>query len=227
MDKKGHSTNKKLFIANWKSNKTEPDIVNFFEGIKEKILQIDLADKTIIIAPPFTQLAKCKYLIDANNLPVGLAAQNVSSFPSGAYTGEVNAKQVKEYADFVIVGHSERRKYMHESETDIENKIREAIESGLTVIQCIQDENSIIHTGAEIIAYEPPTAIGSGNPDSPEHVEQVFAKILEENPDIRVLYGGSVNADNVQNFLKIEKLSGFLIGGASLEADSFLSLLSW
>lgn len=218
---------KKLFIANWKSHKTLDEAASFLEALHDNISQIDLTEKEIIIAPSFQLLMKCRELVDKYSLPVRLAAQNVSSFPMGAYTGEVNAKQVREFCEYVIIGHSERRKYMHESESDIENKIREANEEGLRVIQCIQDENSIVYEGAKIIAYEPPSAIGSGNPDDPGHISKVFDVITQQNKDIAVLYGGSVTAENFREFLSIEKLSGFLVGGASLESKSFLSLLSW
>lgn len=217
---------KKLYIANWKSHKTKQETVEFFDYLRENLKKIDLSDKEIIIAPPFTLLAKCHYLISEYKLPVKLAAQNVSSYPEGAYTGEINAKQIREFADFVIVGHSERRKYLHENENDIENKIREAKEAGLIVIQCIQDENSIIYKNADIIAYEPPSAIGTGSPDDPSHVAKVFEKIKEEGYTSPVLYGGSVTPQNISDFLAIDTLSGFLIGGASLQAKSFISLLS-
>lgn len=217
----------KYYIANWKSHKTKDEAIAFFEHLTANISESDIKNKEIVIAPPMTLLAKCRYLVDKNNLPVSLSAQNVSSFPEGAYTGEVNAKQVKEFAKYVIIGHSERRKYLHESEADIENKVREAHENGLTVIQCIQDENGVVHNGVEIVAYEPPSAIGTGNPDTPEHIAQVFDVITSQNPSVKVLYGGSVNTDSIKSFLQIEKLGGFLIGGASLDAATFLSLLSW
>lgn len=218
---------KKFYIANWKSHKTKDEAIAFFEYLKSNISREDIKNKEIVIAPPMTLLSKCRYLIDKYNLPVALSAQNVSSFPEGAYTGEVNAKQVKEFANYVIVGHSERRKYMHETESDIENKVREACENGLTVIQCIQDENGIVHNGTKIVAYEPPSAIGTGNPDTPEHIAQVFDVITSQNPSVKVIYGGSVNTKTIKSFLQIEKLGGFLIGGASLDAATFLSLLSW
>ncbi|MDO8269678.1 MAG: triose-phosphate isomerase family protein, partial [Candidatus Levybacteria bacterium] len=163
-----------LYIANWKSNKTKEEAIQFFDQFKNEIATVDTSNKHIIIAPPLTLLSECKQYIVDNNLNVSLAAQNVSAFPQGAYTGEINARQIKEFVDYVIVGHSERRKYLHEDESDIANKIREATEMGIKVIQCIQDENSVIHKGAEIIAYEPPSAIGSGNPDDPRHVAEVF-----------------------------------------------------
>lgn len=217
---------KKLFIANWKSNKTLSEAQQFFDSFKEALATVDLSEKEIIIAPPYTLLAYCSEVVKANNLPIKLSSQNVSSFPAGAYTGEINAKQVKEFADYAIVGHSERRKYLHETDNDLENKVREAKAEGLTIIQCIQDAESMIHDGVQIIAYEPPSAIGSGNPDSPEHVSEVFARVLESNKAAKILYGGSVNAQTFQQFMSIPTLSGFLIGGASLESESFISLLS-
>lgn len=218
---------KKLFIANWKSNKTHDETVKFFTAIKDNIAQIDLKDREIIVAPPFTQLAKASYLVNKHGLPIHIAAQNVSAFPGGAYTGEVNALQVKEYAEYVIVGHSERRKYLHEAENDIENKVRESKEQELIVIQCIQDENGTVHRGTDIVAYEPPSAIGTGNADDPQHIAKVFRKVKEQYPAVQLLYGGSVTSENIRSFLDIDLLDGFLIGGASLDAESFLSLLSW
>lgn len=218
---------KKYYIANWKSHKSKDDAISFFDTLKNGIFDKNLSDKEVIIAPPFTLLTKCNYLIEENKLPVSLSSQNVSGFPEGAYTGEINAKQVKEFASYVIVGHSERRKYLHETISDIENKVREAREQGLTVIQCIQDENDVVHNGVALVAYEPPSAIGTGNPDTPEHIKEVFDVILQQNPNVKVLYGGSVTPENIQSFLTIEKLGGFLIGGASLDAANFLQLLSW
>lgn len=217
---------KKIYIANWKSHKTKEEANTFFISLKDKMEKIDLSGKEIVIAPPFTLLSQCRYLIEKYNLPVKLAAQNVSPFPPGAYTGEINAKQIKEFAEYVIIGHSERRRYFHETEAELENKIREANEAGLQIVQCVQDENGIVHKGVKIIAYEPPSAIGSGNPDDPEHISYVFKSLSADNSDVLVLYGGSISPDNIKNYLDIERLSGFLIGGASLEVDSFISLLN-
>jgi triosephosphate isomerase len=217
---------KKIYIANWKSHKTKKEAMQFFDDLQKNLKEVDLSGKEVIIAPPFTLLAKCHYLISEHELPVRLAAQNVSSYPEGAYTGEISAKQVKEFAEYVIVGHSERRKYLHENENDIENKIREAKEAGLTVIQCIQDENTNIYKNVDIVAYEPPSAIGTGNPDDPSHIAEVFEKIKEGGNTLPILYGGSVAPQNISDFLSISGLSGFLIGGASLDANSFIALIS-
>ena len=216
----------KYFVANWKSNKKKSEALEFLSQFKEIVSSVDLANKIIIIAPPFTLLDVCKDFVDKNSLPVKLAAQNVSPFPQGAYTGEVNATQLKEFVEYVIVGHSERLKYMHETDYDLENKIREAQQEGLKVIQCIQGDDSVVHKGAELIAYEPPSAIGSGNPDDPTHVQEVFKKVTDENSGVAMLYGGSVKPENIGQFMSVEIMSGFLVGGASLEAHSFLSLLN-
>jgi triosephosphate isomerase len=214
-----------LYVANWKSNKTKAEASAFWEYLKNNISQVDLSGKQLIVAPSFTLLSDAKEFISINNLSVSLSGQNVSSFPKGAYTGEINAEQLKEFVEYVIIGHSERLRYLHETNSDLENKVREALEVGLKVIQCIQDENSVIQKGVEIVAYEPPSAIGSGNPDDPEHIAQVFERILQENNNYTLLYGGSVNPQTIAQFKTINTLSGFLIGGASLEAQSFLSLL--
>ena len=216
----------KYYIANWKSNKNKQEALTFLQGVKEKIGSLDLNGKVIIIAPPFHLLDVCREYVDKHELPISLASQNVSSFPPGAYTGEINAKQLKEFVEYSIVGHSERLKYMHETDVDIENKVREAISEGIIVVQCVQNENSKVHKGVSIIAYEPPSAIGTGNPDDPEHIAQVFESIVGNNSGITVLYGGSVKPENIAQFDSVEQLSGYLVGGASLESESFLALLN-
>lgn len=220
---------KQYYIANWKSNKTESEVEVFFSYLHEHLRTVSLENKELIVAPPFSLLSKCRDLIKKYSLPIELAAQNVSSFPEGAYTGEVNAKQVKEYAKFVIIGHSERKKYQHETESEIENKISESNDQHLTVIQCIQDERSQIHKGASIIAYEPPSAIstfGVGEPESAEDIREVFRSLNGRLNGRPILYGGSVNAGNILEYNKIEICNGYLIGGSSLKPDSFISLLS-
>lgn len=214
----------KYYIANWKSYKSKTEALSFLEEFKSSKKEVE--GKKIIVAPPFTLHDTMKNFIEKNKLNIMLAGQNVSPFPQGAYTGEVNAMQLREFADYVIVGHSERRKYFDESESQLSNKIREASDAGLKIIQCVQDENDTVFDKVEAVAYEPPSAIGTGEPDDPSHVEVVFSKILEYNPKVKVLYGGSVNPTTIKNYLDIRSISGFLIGGASLEAKTFLSLLN-
>lgn len=221
--------NKKIFVANWKSNKTVKESYSFLDVLKERIKDIDLSNKEIVIAPSFTSLMVCHDAIEKFSLPVKLSAQNISSFAQGAYTGEVNALQIKEFADYVIIGHSERKRYFHEGDGDVESKVKAAKEGGLMVVQCIQDKNSQIQSQSDIIAYEPPNAIstfGVGEAEDPEDIRKVFEEIKNSTGERPLLYGGSVSAKNIKSYAQIESCSGFLIGGASLEVDSFIDLLS-
>lgn len=216
---------KKIIIANWKSYKNVEEAQSFIENISQNINKINLDNKEIIIAPSFQLLYIAKSLIEKYNLPIELSSQNVSAFSEGAFTGEVNALQIKDLADYAIIGHSERRELLNEDDEILVKKVNEAKKANLKIIYCIQNSSQKIPSGAEIVAYEPPTAIGSGNPDDPSHIESVFEDV-KSRFDGKILYGGSVDTENVRNFIYIKHCSGLLVGGASLEAESFLSLIS-
>ena len=213
---------KKIFIvANWKSNKRVSDI-NAYAGIHEE----NNASKEIIICPPFTLLSSLKTLIDEKKLSYKLGAQNISPFKAGAYTGEINGEQIKEFADYVIIGHSERRINFSESDDLLKKKVQQALASGLTPVYCIQDENTFVPQGVSLVAYEPVSAIGTGNPDTPKNAEKVAQAIMSKNQSITtVLYGGSVTPENIASFVQQEHISGALIGGASLDPDKFAKLI--
>lgn len=218
--------NPKIFIANWKSNKIPQDAVSFFETVSKSLGDVNLDNKIVVIAPPFPLLAIVKEEIQKNNLPFKVSSQDISTFDEGAFTGEVSARLIREFAEYSIIGHSERRENFKEGDEILSIKVEKAFGSGISPIYCVQNENQNVPNGVDLVAYEPPTAIGTGNPDDPEHIGQVFALIKNKFPEVRVLYGGSVNPNNITNFLEIPNLSGFLVGGASLEADSFIQLLS-
>ena len=216
---------KKLFIVgNWKSNKTESEASDWLQGFK--IQDLGFKNKEIIICPPFTLLSILKTSIK-------LGAQDISPFDEGAYTGEINGKQIKEFADYVIIGHSERRKNFGEDESIIEKKIEQADKYGLIPIICVSDINqakklktlnSQLSTLNFLVAYEPIFAIGSGTTDTPENAE-TMAKKIKEIINVPVLYGGSVNAENVKSFTTMEDINGVLVGGASLDPQVFASLI--
>ena len=218
---------KTLVIGNWKSHKTTGESLDFLKELK--IHTVDVAvfsSKTVVLCPAFTSLSLCASFIKDNNLSIKLGAQHVSSFPEGSYTGEVNAKQIKEFAEYVIVGHSESRRDFHESDQDLEKQAEEANSTNLKVIFCVQDASTPIPQGVKIVAYEPVGAIGTGNPDTPENAENIISQIKSKRPDIEIfLYGGSVTGDNVKSFTQKSDISGVLVGGASLSVSQFLHII--
>lgn len=215
----------KTIIGNWKSHKTNKETEEYFEIFSKKLSNSITKDKKVIISPAFTSLKTAFDLVKKYNLPIELASQNISSFPQGAYTGEIAATQVKEIATHCIIGHSERKRYLKENTQQIENKIKEARDAGLKIVLCVQNEHEDTSNEVDYIAYEPPSAIGSGEPDDPKHIEKVCSYIHEKAPKPTILYGGSVDEKNVKEFLAVEHISGFLIGGASLDPQSFINLI--
>lgn len=215
---------KKLYIvANWKSNKTILQAKKWFQGLKIKDLR--LKNKEIVICSSFTSLPILKSLIMNHKSSIKLGAQNVSPFDEGAYTGEVNAKQIKEFAEFVIIGHSERRKNFLESDEMLFKKAEFAKQYGLTPIFCVQGTETQIPSNSTIIAYEPINAIGTGHPDTAEAAEEV-ASFFKKNHNVQyLLYGGSVTSKNVKGFTQMSSIDGVLVGGASLDAQEFYAII--
>ncbi len=213
-----------IIVANWKANKTKDEAWDWFENFSKD--SHDFSDKEIIICPPYTLLGKADYFISESNLKVKIGAQDVSAFEEGAYTGEISATQIKEFADFVIIGHSERREYLKEDEDIISKKVEMALKAGLTPIFCVSDGNSKIPKNVKIVAYEPVSAIGTGNSDTPQDAQSVARKIKSENIQVeKMLYGGSVTSQNVHEFVEMEDIDGVLVGGASLSPHEFLEIV--
>lgn len=213
---------KKIFIiANWKSNKLATDI-DAYGGIKAESEDL----KEVIICPPFTLLSAFKTLIDEKKIWCKLGAQDISPYTAGAYTGEINGQQIKEFADYVIIGHSERRSNFGESDDVLKKKVEQALDNKLTMIYCIQDQNTFVPEDVSLVAYEPVSAIGTGNPDTPENAEKVAQAVMNKNPHVKfILYGGSVTPENIASFVQQEHISGALIGGASLDPEKFEKLI--
>ena len=191
-----------LVAANWKMNGTLATIRPLLAGIMEGVREDCIAE--VAICPPFVYLAELSAMLA--NTEVRLGAQNVSQQASGAFTGEISVAMLRDFAcHYVIVGHSERRHIYGESDNDIAEKFA---------------------------AYEPVWAIGTGRNASPEQAEEVHEFIrlrLARHDDacagaVRILYGGSVKADNAENLFSMANVDGGLIGGASLNADDFVSI---
>lgn len=216
---------KLLILGNWKSNKGVTDAIAWFAQIMH--IQDALGnEKTAVLFPSFPLLFFAKQQIAEKSLPLYLGAQNISPFPKGAYTGEVAAAQIKEFADYVLIGHSERRQYFHETDEVLAQKTELAVQAGLQVVYCVQNEETIVPKNAKIVAYEPVSAIGTGHPDTPEAAATVAHLIKKANPQVgQVVYGGSVTSRNVASFTQMEHIDGVLPGGASLDPHEFLTII--
>lgn len=216
---------KKLFIiANWKSNKLQVDAIDWLEQAEEKKLVFP-EHKTVIVCPSFTLLSDVSFFIKGHALPLSVGSQDISPYPMGAYTGAIHGEQIKEFCDYTIIGHSERRRFFQETNEMLSLKVTRALAANLLPIYCVQGKDDPIPTECSLVAYEPVTAIGTGKPDTPENANAIAREIKTAYPHVTyVLYGGSVTPENVAGFCALDALNGVLVGGASLDPDIFLQL---
>jgi triosephosphate isomerase len=246
---------RKLFIAgNWKMHKIIAETINLANAIKRELLDFNKVD--IAICPPFTSLSSAQEIIMDTNIKLG--AQDLYWESQGAFTGEVSAQMLKDCGcQFVIIGHSERRKYFFESDDSVNKKIKAALAAGLVPIVCVgetleerQADKTIEVVKRQliggfsglsaldmvklVIAYEPVWAIGTGKTATPNQAQEVHKFIrdwLIESysnqcaESIRILYGGSVKPSNTKELMSQTDIDGALVGGASLEADSFSEIV--
>jgi len=246
---------KKVIAGNWKMNKLFSEADDFFDTIMEFVGDFDNLNNTeIIICPPslYLELAT-DYSID---FPVHIGAQNASEHDFGPYTGEISPQMLAAMGvDFSIIGHSERRKYYHETDEVINKKLKNVLNAEITPIFCIgetleQRENnqtknvilSQLEKGLKdieiyknlYVAYEPVWAIGTGKNATPEQAEEVHSiirnwlenKYSKEIADsIPILYGGSVKPENLISLLSKQNINGALIGGASLDVEKFMKMI--
>lgn len=215
---------KNLFIvANWKSNMTKIEAKDWLLDFSVGKLPDSLK---VIVLPPFTLLDNLNGYIRINDIPIELGSQNVSPFENGAYTGEISATQIAEFASYVLIGHSERRINFNETNEMVNKKIEESVKVGLKPIVCVSNIDQVkdLINGDFIIAYEPLGAIGTGKAEDPLVVSSIVKQIKEQK-DLKVIYGGSVNADNLKEYIDILEIEGVLIGGKSLNASSLLSII--
>jgi triosephosphate isomerase len=226
-----------LIVANWKLNPTTlEEAKTIFAGIKSGAEGLK---SEVVICPPFVYLAELKGLT--------LGAQNDSSEDKGAYTGEISALMLKDLGvEYVITGHSERRKFFGETDEIVNKKIKKALEDGLKVIFCIGEtaeerdsgkKNEVLERQIKIgldgvgdlnninIAYEPVWAIGTGNNCGVEETKESVEFIRKISGVGRILYGGSVKSDNSSSYIKEAGANGLLVGGASLNAEEFVKII--
>ncbi len=213
-----------FIVANWKSNKVSLEAKEWLSHMTN----INPGEQTVIICPTFTLLPGLHSLIKQHNFPFSLGAQNISSFPEGPHTGEVSGEQIKEFAEYVLIGHSERRA-VGETEEMLSAKVEQAIAARLTPIFFMQDENQQIPDGVTIVVYEPPSAISTvsgGVGIKPEDVEKVAAFLKKTYSIKYVLYGGSVSPENIVAYKHLPSIDGVVPGKASLDAQQFGQIIT-
>jgi len=239
-----------MIAGNWKMNTTVGDAVKLVKTMLPELDKVSGVDR--VVCPPFVSLAAVKEVIKDSSVKLG--AQNVFYEEKGAYTGEVSPEMLAGLCEYVIIGHSERRQYFGETEEIIDKKLKAAMKNLLKPIFCIGEsleENEAGRTedvltrqcmascdrlyfiGGMVIAYEPVWAIGTGRSATSEEANKTIGFIRQLirhrhggdiADNVRILYGGSVTAANIAEFMKKPEIDGALVGGASLKADDFLSI---
>lgn len=221
----------KYLIANWKSTKNIENTIDWvmsfnrlLESNKNLLDKLNNDELKIIICPSYHLISLVKQKI-IKHKNINLGSQDVSFFEQGNYTGEVSAQNLKELINYSIVGHSERRKYLKETNNVIDQKINLLKDYSIEPILCVRDENDLIPKDVKIIAYEPVYAIGTGNNEDLAKVISAKHKIIKDKEDIFV-YGGSVNPENVLQYSNSSEIQGFLLGNASKDPNSFIDIAS-
>lgn len=240
-----------IVAGNWKMHNTIQESVALARAIKEGTSSLKKGE--VVLAPPFTALSSVSETIKDSR--VTLAAQNMFYEDKGAFTGEIAPGMLKDVGcTYVIIGHSERRKYFHEKDNDVNLKVKKALPLGLKPIMCVGETDEereknvtravvgrqvkeglrgVEKIGNVVIAYEPVWAIGTGKVATSAQAQEVHAfirNILKETygntaGNIRILYGGSVTKDNIGELIDMEDIDGALVGGASLKPDAFLGII--
>lgn len=222
----------KLVLANFKSNKSSSDTIEWFERFLN-VVESDVLEKIdISIAPSFISIAMVKEMIDKSGKKITLSIQDISSYSSGSYTGAISGQNLNELKiNYAIVGHSERRKYFRETPNDVALKVVQCLENNITPVLCVDtdylDEQLGLLGEKElekcVYAYEPISAIGTGQNADVGSVKEVIEKIKRLAGDVRVIYGGSVDEFNINEYLLVA--DGVLPSTSSLNVDQFFKVI--
>ncbi|MGL6125195.1 MAG: triose-phosphate isomerase [Metamycoplasmataceae bacterium] len=236
---------KVVIIGNWKMNKDKSETEKFLNEFSNE--NFSLRENTIYgIAVPAINIETFSKL---KKTEMKVSSQDVSEYDSGAYTGEISPKMLKSFGvSYAIVGHSERRIIHKETDDSVNGKAASALKHGITPIICVgesleeyenkkskevvekQIKNSLkgLDFSKIIVAYEPIWAIGTGKTATIEYAQEMcaFIRSLTSSKEIIIQYGGSVNGSNIKHLLEQPDIDGALVGGASLDVESFISLIS-
>ncbi|MEH2091346.1 triose-phosphate isomerase [Nostoc sp.] len=239
---------RKIVIAgNWKMFKTQAETQEFLQGFLPHLEETPQG-REVILCPPFTDLSVLSKTLHGSLIQLG--AQNIHWEEYGAYTGEISGPMLTESGvRFVIVGHSERRQYFGETDATVNLRLRTAQRFGLTPILCVGESKQQRDAGeAEslialqldkglvdinqdnlVIAYEPIWAIGTGDTCEVEEANRIIGLIRSKltNPNVSIQYGGSVKPNNIDEIMAQPEIDGVLVGGASLEPESFARIVNF
>jgi triosephosphate isomerase len=226
-----------LIAGNWKMFKTATETRDFCRHLREALDGVEGVD--VAVCPPYTGLGAAVETLSGTEIAV--AAQNVHWEAEGAYTGEISAPMLADLGVYgAIVGHSERRQYFGETDENVGRRAAAALGAGLWVIACVGETDEERERGETedvlrrqlvaleshddlVIAYEPVWAIGTGKTATPDQVREAH-EFIKSLLDVPVLYGGSVTPGNCQDLLILDGVDGALVGGASLDLDTFGSI---
>jgi triosephosphate isomerase (TIM) len=232
-----------LIAGNWKMYKGASETAEFCAALRDR--EEDLEGTDVVVCPPYTSLHHAVAVLAGTSIAV--FAQSVHWAGDGPYTGEVSPAMLRELGvTGAIIAHSERRQLFAETDETAALRVEGALDGGLSVIACVgETENereageteSVIRRQVEAlrvvvdddhldrlaIAYEPVWAIGTGRTATPDQAEEAHA-LIKSLLDVPVLYGGSVKPDNASELLSQPNVDGALVGGASLELDSFIAI---
>lgn len=239
---------RKVIIAgNWKMYKTRAQALEMLQAFLDQVYETP-EDREIVICAPFTALETLSKGLHGTRVMLG--AQNIHWDAEGAYTGEVSGPMLTELSvRYVIVGHSERRQYFGETDATVNLRLKAAQKCGLTPILCVGESKQQRDVGeAEavicgqleedlqdidqnnlVIAYEPIWAIGTGETCHSEEANRIIGIIRKQlkNPDVPILYGGSVKPGNIDEIIAQPEIDGALVGGASLTAKDFTRIVNY
>lgn len=214
--------------------------------LKEALVLARASDAAnVVVAPPFVFIEE----VEKKLKKAKLGAQDLFWEAGGAFTGEISPKELKKLGvKYVLVGHSERRHKLGESDEVIAKKVKAAVSGGLIPVLCVGETFTEKHTGQKeavlrrqikkglslikfkgpklLIAYEPVWAIGTGYPETPESALETI-KYIKKFSDSKVLYGGSVNSKNLKSYLQYKEVDGALVGGASLNKEEVKKIISY
>lgn len=220
----------KYIVANWKSQKTTADGRIWLEQFAA--LHRGDGGTRVILAPTLVSLeglAESAKKLKLKNL--FFAAQDISPFPRGSYTGAVAADLVQGVAQYAIIGHAERRRYFHESSQDILNKAGEAVDAGLIPLVCVEEAAQLVELtalaeldGEIFFAYTPHDPVVSGAAEPVEKVEEMAKRMQRALPQATILYGGAVTPQNSGTLLAAAGIDGLCVGQASLDAATFVAI---